>query len=63
MGLIGCPETSAQNYYSTLRNVPEDRRSIRENLHLDFLIQQLKVTHCPCGEIIWSYGEKIKENA
>ena len=26
-GLIGCPETSVQNYHSTLRNIPEERRS------------------------------------
>jgi hypothetical protein len=27
MGLIACPETSVQNYDSTLRNIPEERRS------------------------------------
>jgi hypothetical protein len=27
MGPIVCPETSVQNYYSTLRNIPEERRS------------------------------------
>jgi hypothetical protein len=27
MGPIGCPETSVHNYYSTLRNIPEERRS------------------------------------
>ena len=27
MGLIGCPETSVTNYQSTLRNIPEGRRS------------------------------------
>jgi hypothetical protein len=27
MGLIGCPETSAKDYHSMLRNVPEERRS------------------------------------
>jgi hypothetical protein len=26
-GTIGCPETSVQNYCSTLRNIPEERRS------------------------------------
>jgi hypothetical protein len=26
MGPIGCPETSVQNYHSTLRNIPEERR-------------------------------------
>jgi hypothetical protein len=26
-GPIGCPETSVQNYHSTLRNIPEERRS------------------------------------
>jgi hypothetical protein len=30
MGPICCPETSVQNYQSTLRNIPEERRS---NLH------------------------------
>jgi hypothetical protein len=27
MGPIGCPETSAQNYHSTLRNIPKQHRS------------------------------------
>jgi hypothetical protein len=27
MGPIGCPETSVQNYHSTLCNIPEERRS------------------------------------
>ena len=27
MGPIGCPETSVRNYRSTLRNIPEERRS------------------------------------
>jgi len=27
MGPIGCPEPSVRNYYSTLRNSPEERRS------------------------------------
>jgi hypothetical protein len=29
MGPIGCPETSVQNYDSTLRNIPKERRSLR----------------------------------
>jgi len=28
MGPIGCPETSVINYQSTLRNIPEERRSL-----------------------------------
>ena len=28
MGPIGCPEPSVQNYHSTLRNIPEERRSL-----------------------------------
>jgi hypothetical protein len=27
MGQIGCPETSVTNYQSTLRNIPEERRT------------------------------------
>jgi len=27
MGLMGCPETSVINYQTTLRNIPEERRS------------------------------------
>jgi hypothetical protein len=27
MGQIRCPETSVMNYHSTLRNIPEERRS------------------------------------
>jgi hypothetical protein len=26
MGTMGCPKTSLQNYHSTLRNIPEERR-------------------------------------
>jgi hypothetical protein len=29
MGPIGCPETSVKNYHSTLRYIPEERRSQR----------------------------------
>jgi hypothetical protein len=29
MGAIGCPETSAPKHQSTLRNIPEERRSRR----------------------------------
>jgi len=29
MGPIGCPETSANNYQNTLRNIPEERKSSR----------------------------------
>ena len=28
MGPIGCPETSVTNYHHTLRNIPEERRSL-----------------------------------
>jgi len=31
MGPISCPEMSVRNYLSTLRNIPEERRS---HLHL-----------------------------
>jgi hypothetical protein len=27
MGLEGCPETPVEDYHSTLRNIPEERRS------------------------------------
>jgi len=27
MGPLGCPETSITNYQSTLRNIPEERKS------------------------------------
>jgi len=27
MGMIGCPETSVQNYHSTLHSISEDHRS------------------------------------
>jgi hypothetical protein len=29
MGPIGCPETSVQNYLSTMRNIPEECRYVR----------------------------------
>jgi hypothetical protein len=32
MGPIGYPETSVHNYYSTLRNIPEERKP---DLHRD----------------------------
>jgi hypothetical protein len=28
MGQIGCPETSVRDYYSLLRNIPEERGSL-----------------------------------
>jgi hypothetical protein len=28
LGPIDCPETSVQNYHSTLRNTPEERKSL-----------------------------------
>ena len=32
MGQIACPEPSVQNYHSTLRNIPEERKSQGKNL-------------------------------
>jgi len=31
MGPIGCPETSVRNYRSTLRNIPQKCRSLKED--------------------------------
>jgi len=36
MGQIGCPETSVTNYFSMLRNMPQERRS---HLHCDGNLQ------------------------
>jgi len=36
MGPIGCPETSVRNYYYTLRNIPDERRS-RRKTEIEFL--------------------------
>jgi hypothetical protein len=38
MGPIDCPETSVENYDSTLRDIPEERRS-REFLNSQSLVQ------------------------
>jgi hypothetical protein len=38
MGPIGCPETSAQNYRSTLLNIPEARRC-----HARYFVQRVAV--------------------
>jgi len=44
MGQVACPETSVNNYLSTLRNVPEERRShTKELLILNQTIQQGQV--------------------
>jgi hypothetical protein len=42
MGLVGCPETSVTNYQSTLRKIPDDRRS-----HLT-LRRKPEATHNVC---------------
>jgi hypothetical protein len=36
MGPMGCPETSVHNYYSTLRNNPEERKSQVEAIFATF---------------------------
>ena len=41
MGPIGCPETSVNNYGSTLRNIPEERRS---HLHRGSSVKSLTVS-------------------
>jgi len=38
MELIGCPETSVRNYYSTLRQIPQERVS-----HLIYLLYDYEV--------------------
>jgi hypothetical protein len=38
MGLIGCPETSVQDYLSTLRNISEERRFYCGDFHEASLI-------------------------
>jgi hypothetical protein len=43
MGPIGCSETSAQNYHSTLRNVPEEGR---RHLHRGGSLKSRKVAVC-----------------
>jgi hypothetical protein len=49
-GPIGCPETSVQNYHTTLRNTPEERRSHRHGsgtLKLRvFLLQKRVMSTC-----------------
>jgi hypothetical protein len=32
MGQIRCPETSVNNYHTTLRNIPEQRRSYNKQI-------------------------------
>jgi len=41
IGPIFCPETSATNYQSTLRNIPEERRS---HLHRGGSLKSLWIT-------------------
>jgi hypothetical protein len=75
MGPIGFPETSVQNYHSTLRNIPEERRS---NLHrggslisrntdkhlgmigVEFEPQILRFSYFPLGANLMHYCVKIE---
>jgi hypothetical protein len=47
MGPIGCPETSVQNYQSTLRNIPEERRS-------QIVTSKYETLREPLKEFSWS---------
>jgi hypothetical protein len=51
MGPIGCSETSAQNYHSTLCNIPEERRSRRRWI-VSFTFQPLHPRHPPCRNLL-----------
>jgi hypothetical protein len=47
LGPIGCRETSVQNYHSTLRNIPEERRSHQHRGgSLKFLSDMFAVLYC-----------------
>ena len=49
MGPIGCPETSVKYYHSTLRNIPEERRSHEPMNKLDVSCTEpsaFKLRHC-----------------
>jgi len=48
MGPIGCPETSVTNCYSTMREVPEERRS-----DLDLFPSQ--ITYLLPAAYYWSF--------
>jgi hypothetical protein len=38
----GCPETSVQNYHSTLRHIPEERQShLRRSKKPEITLQQM----------------------
>jgi hypothetical protein len=62
MGPIGCPETSVQNYQSTLRNIPQERR-YQVDEYADqgcfiYCLQKLKemrekglITWCVCEDL------------
>jgi len=43
LGPIGCPETSANNYQHTLRNIPEGQRP---QLHPGWSLKSRMTTHC-----------------
>ena len=51
MGLIGCPETSVTNHYSTLRNIAEERRCLQRvvawnHAELTFACGECKINYC-----------------
>ena len=51
VGPIGCPESSVQNYHSTLRNIPEDHRS---HLHRGgSLNSRVKACSALCFSSVW----------
>jgi hypothetical protein len=45
MGQIGCPETSSSNYQSTLRIIPEERRSYLHHGESEKLRNYPKLKH------------------
>jgi hypothetical protein len=69
MGPTGCPETSVQNYYSILRNIPEERRpylhhgeSLKSRKSTSVPIQAIKIYRRNEGaaSLILNLGTKLR---
>jgi hypothetical protein len=58
MGPIRCPERSVKDYHSTLRNIPEERRSQDTHCTYKRIIEARWRNHCCHGKAISITGAK-----
>jgi hypothetical protein len=59
MGQIRCPETSVNNYHTTPRNIPEERRSLLEWLYLWNLLVKAYCQWLPNFKLFFSNFKRV----